>query len=194
MSQTAMSQDKTSQAKTSQTTRRQTAVAESQQQFLTFLLSGEPFAINILVIKEIIEYGQLTTVPLMPGFIRGVLNLRGQVLPVIDLAARFGRSPAEVARRTCIVIIEMDNDGEKQDVGVVVDSVSEVMDIPASTIQPSPAFGAKIRADFIEGMVELDGRFIIILNVDRVLSLDEMALLASLEENGDPESGAPTEE
>lgn len=174
----------------SQKTKRQSTTAEPQQQFLTFLLNGEPFAINILVIKEIIEYGRLTIVPLMPEFIRGVLNLRGQVLPVIDLAARFGRPPAEVARRTCIVIIEMDNDGEKQDVGVVVDSVSEVMDLPASAIQPSPAFGAKIRADFIEGMVELDGRFIIILNVDRVLSLDEMAQLATLEGGGAQELDA----
>lgn len=171
----------------SQVAKRQSIADESQQQFLTFLLSGEPFAISILVIKEIIEYGNLTTVPLMPDFIRGVLNLRGQVLPVIDLAARFGRAPAEVARRTCIVIVEMDNDGETQDVGVVVDSVSEVMDISASAIQPPPAFGAKIRADFIEGMVELDGRFIIILDVDRVLSIDEMALLASIEENATPE-------
>lgn len=167
----------------SQAAKRQPTAVESQQQFLTFLLGGEPFAINILVIKEIIEYGSLTTVPLMPDFIRGVLNLRGQVLPVIDLAARFGRAPADVARRTCIVIVEMDNDGEKQEVGVVVDSVSEVMDIAASAIQPAPAFGAKIRVDFIDGMVEVDGRFIIILNVDRVLSLDEMAVLASLEEN-----------
>ncbi|MFT3931946.1 MAG: chemotaxis protein CheW [Spongiibacteraceae bacterium] len=173
---------------------RQAVATEAQQQFLTFLLGGEPFAINILVIKEIIEYGQLTTVPLMPEFIRGVLNLRGQVLPVIDLAARFGRPAAEVARRTCIVIIEMDNDGEKQDVGIVVDSVSEVMDLPESAIQPSPAFGTKIRADFIAGMVELDGRFIIILDVDRVLSLDEMAQLAGMEEQGDHESGAPTED
>lgn len=169
----------------SQVAKRQAAPVETRQQFLTFLLGGEPFAINILVIKEIIEYGSLTAVPLMPDFIRGVLNLRGQVLPVIDLAARFGRAPADIARRTCIVIVEMDNDGEKQDVGVVVDSVSEVMDIAAGAIQPAPAFGAKIRIDFIEGMVELDGRFIIILNVDRVLSLDEMALLASLEEEAE---------
>ncbi|MDB6063695.1 MAG: cheW 3 [Verrucomicrobiaceae bacterium] len=158
-------------------------VEPEKQQFLTFLLGGEPFAISILVIKEIIEYGQLTAVPLMPDFIRGVLNLRGQVLPVIDLAARFGRAQAEVARRTCIVIIEIDNDGEKQDVGIIVDSVSEVMDIAADMIQPAPAFGAKIRVDFIDGMVEIDGRFIIILNVDRVLSIDEMTLLASIDED-----------
>lgn len=158
------------------------AAEQQQQQFLTFLLGGEPFAISILVVKEIIEYGALTSVPMMPEFIRGVLNLRGQVLPVIDLAARFGRTPAQVGRRTCIVIIEMDNDGEKQDVGVVVDSVSEVMDIADDMIQPAPAFGAKIRVDFINGMVEVDGRFIIILDVDRVLSLDEMALLASIDD------------
>lgn len=167
---------------------------QEQQQFLTFLLNGEPFAISILVIKEIIEYGNLTAVPLMPDFIRGVLNLRGQVLPVIDLAARFGRAQAEVARRTCVVIIEMRNDdGEAQDVGVVVDSVSEVMDIPANAIQPSPAFGAKIRADFINGMVEVDGRFIIILNVDRVLSIDEMAVLANIEAGNDAEAEAVEE-
>ncbi len=177
----------------SQAAKRQPSAAESQQQFLTFLLNGEPFAINILVIKEIIEYGQLTAVPLMPEFIRGVLNLRGQVLPVIDLAARFGRPAADVARRTCIIIVEMDNDGEKQDVGVVVDSVSEVMDIPVGEIQPSPAFGTKIRADFVEGMVELNGRFIIILNVDRVLSLDEMAQLAGIDEEVSAEAADSTE-
>lgn len=173
-----------------QVAKQQAAAVEPQQQCLTFFLGGEPFAINILVIKEIIEYGSLTTVPLMPEFIRGVLNLRGQVLPVIDLAARFGRAPADIARRTCIVIVEMDNDGERQDVGVVVDSVSAVMDIAASAIQPPPAFGAKIRADFIQGMVEIDGRFIIILDVDRVLSLDEMALLASIEEDAASEEQA----
>jgi purine-binding chemotaxis protein CheW len=161
------------------------AVAKEQEQthqFLTFLLGGEPFAIGILVIKEIIEYGSLTAVPLMPEFIRGVLNLRGQVVPVIDLAARFGRPRAEIGRRTCIVIIEMENDGVAQDVGVIVDTVNEVLEIPVSSIQPAPAFGAKIRADFISGMVEMDGRFIIILDVNRVLSLDEMALLASIED------------
>ena len=167
----------------SKVAKRQNVNAEPQQQFLTFLLGGEPFAINILVVKEIIEYGALTEVPLMPDFIRGVLNLRGQVMPVIDLAARFGRAPAEVARRTCIVIVEMENDGEIQDVGVVVDSVSEVMDVGVSAIQSAPAFGAKISSDFIEGMVEVNERFVIILKIDRVLSIDEMALLSSIEQD-----------
>lgn len=155
---------------------------EPVHQFLTFLLDDEPFAVGIMMVKEIIEYGSITAVPMMPEFIRGVLNLRGAVLPVIDLAARFGRGQAEVGRRTCIIIIEMENDGASQDVGVIVDAVSEVVEITESAIQQGPAFGANIRTDFISGMVELNGRFMILLDVNRVLSLDEMALLASLEE------------
>ncbi|HEX5337014.1 MAG TPA: chemotaxis protein CheW, partial [Gallionella sp.] len=116
----------------------------------------------------------------MPDFIRGVINLRGAVVPVIDLGSRFGKQPSGVSRRTCIVIIEIEHDGEQQVVGVMVDAVNEVLDIPASEIEPAPAFGAKIRADFIRGMGKVDGKFVIILNVDHVLSLDEMASLAGV--------------
>ncbi|MEW6563528.1 MAG: chemotaxis protein CheW [Pseudomonadota bacterium] len=151
-----------------------------QQQFLTFVLGGEMFAIGILNIKEIIEYGQLTSVPMMPGFIRGVINLRGSVVPVVDLSARFGRRPSEITRRTCIVIIETESEGERQDIGVVVDSVSEVLEIPASEIEPPPAFGAKVRPDFISGMGKVNGKFIILLNVDKVVSVEELAALSTL--------------
>lgn len=147
------------------------------QQYLTFVLSGEMFAIDILHIKEIIEYGSLTGVPMMPAFIRGVINLRGAVVPVVDLVARFGRQPAQITRRSCIVIIEVESDHGAQVIGVVVDSVSEVIDIPGSEIEPAPAFGARIRADFIKGMGKVAGKFVIILDVSRVLSVDEMALL-----------------
>jgi purine-binding chemotaxis protein CheW len=153
------------------------AITEEQQQYLTFLLGGEMFAIGILNIKEIIEYGSLTTVPMMPEFIRGVINLRGAVVPVIDLSARFGHNQSSITRRSCIVIIEVQTGGEKHDVGVVVDSVSEVLEIPAAEIEPPPTFGAKIRADFIEGMGKVSGKFVIILNVDRVLSVEEMAMI-----------------
>ena len=153
---------------------------EEQRQYLTFSLGGEMFAIGILNIKEIIEYGSLTTVPMMPGFIRGVINLRGAVVPVVDLSARFGRQGTELTRKTCIVIIEVQNEGERQDVGVVVDAVSEVLDIPAGEIEPAPGFGARIRAEFIAGMGKVDGRFVIILNVDRVLSVDEMTALGQV--------------
>ncbi|HEX5337306.1 MAG TPA: chemotaxis protein CheW [Gallionella sp.] len=157
-----------------------TTQEEQQRQYLTFMLGGEVFAIGILSIKEIIEYGQLTQVPRMPSFIRGVINLRGAVVPVIDLGSRFGKQPSGVSRRTCIVIIEIEHDGEQQVVGVMVDAVNEVLDISQSEIEPAPSFGAKIRADFIRGMGKVDGKFVIILDVDHVLSLDEMASLAGV--------------
>jgi purine-binding chemotaxis protein CheW len=153
------------------------AMAEEDHQYLTFLLSGEMFAISILNIKEIIEYGYLTTVPMMPAFIRGVINLRGGVVPVVDLAVRFARKSGDVTKRTCIVIIEIKSGGEKQDVGVVVDSVSEVLEIPDSEIEPTPSFGAKIRAEFIHGMGKINGNFVIILAVNHVLSIDEMIVV-----------------
>lgn len=152
--------------------------AESAQ-YLTFLLGSEMFAINILNIKEIIEYGQLTEVPRMPSFIRGVINLRGSVVPVIDLSSRFSKSPASVTRKTCVVILEVVFDGEQHIVGVMVDAVNAVLDIETDQIEPAPAFGANIRSDFIAGMGKVNQKFVIILNVNRVLSMDEMSELAS---------------
>ncbi|BCB28658.1 chemotaxis protein CheW [Sulfurimicrobium lacus] len=151
-----------------------------QQQYLTFNLGGEVFAMGILAIKEIIEYGNLTEVPMMPGFIRGVINLRGAVVPVVDLSVRFGRAGTNITRRTCIVIIEIEAEGESQDVGVIVDAVNEVLEILDQDIEPAPAFGAKIRTDFIKGMGKVASKFVIILNVNRVLSVDEMAALAGV--------------
>lgn len=155
------------------------------RQYLTFQLSGEMYALRILNVKEIIEYGNLTEIPMMPAFIRGVINLRGAVVPVIDLSARFGNRSTEAGRRTCIVIIEIADGETRQDIGVVVDAVSEVLEIPAGEIEPAPAFGAKIRADFIEGMGKVGGRFVIILDIRRVLSVDEMVMLAGV---GHPEA------
>ena len=148
------------------------------QQYLTFILGREVFAINILNIKEIIEYGNLTEVPKMPAFIRGVINLRGAVVPVIDMAARFDKPSSEITRKTCIVIIEVAHEDTTQVVGVMVDTVNEVLDIEQSEIEPPPSFGAHIRADFIEGMGKINDRFVIILNVNKVLSVDEIAVLA----------------
>ena len=152
-------------------------VDEAPSQYLTFALGSEMFAVGILNVKEIIEYGNLTEIPMMPAFIRGVINLRGSVVPVIDLSARFGGSQTEVGRRTCIVIVEVEDDDAKHDIGIMVDAVSEVLDIPGSEIEPPPAFGAKIRADFIFGMGKVAGKFVIILNINKVLSVEEIALL-----------------
>lgn len=148
-----------------------------QTQYLTFMLASEVFAIGILTIKEIIEYDELTAVPMMPECIRGVINLRGAVVPVMDLSLRFGKPSSEVTKRTCIVIIETQRDGEREDLGVVVDAVNAVLDIPASEIEPPPAFGANIRNDFIQGLGKVNGRFVILLNVDRVLAIEELDTL-----------------
>jgi purine-binding chemotaxis protein CheW len=153
------------------------------RQYLTFLLAGEMYAVAILNVKEIIEYGTLTEIPMMPAFIRGVINLRGAVVPVIDLAARFGGVRTAIGRRTCIVIIELSQEDVPQDVGIVVDAVSEVLEIPPAEIEPPPAFGARIRTDFIDGMGKVAGRFVVILDVGRVLSVDEMAALATVGES-----------
>jgi purine-binding chemotaxis protein CheW len=165
-----------------------TGMAEIAQ-YLTFLLSGEMYAVGILNVKEIIEYGQLTEIPMMPAFIRGVINLRGSVVPVIDLAARFGGHQTETSRRTCIVIIELTEGDEHHDIGVVVDAVSEVLEVSSADIEPAPAFGARIRADFIEGMGKINGKFVIILDIQKVLSIEEIAALASVAEHDGNEPG-----
>jgi len=156
------------------------AVPTEPAQYLTFMLAGETFAIGILAIKEIIEYSSLTEVPMMPACVRGVINLRGAVVPVMDLLARFGRAPSATTKRTCIVIVELSAGGERQVVGVVVDAVNEVLDIDPVDIEPPPAFGARIRTDFIQGMGKVKGKFVILLDVDHVLSLDEISNLADV--------------
>lgn len=151
-------------------------------QYLTFVLSGEVYAIGILNIKEILAYGQLTDVPMMPDFVRGVINLRGSVVPVIDLMARFGKGSSAVAKRTGIVIVEVldveSGEEQAQDIGIIVDAVNEVVDISQDDIEPPPNFGTGLRSDFINGMAKRNNKFVILLNAARVLSIDEMALLS----------------
>jgi purine-binding chemotaxis protein CheW len=156
---------------------------EQMQQYLTFVLSGEVFAIGILSIKEIIQYAHLTTVPMMPEYVRGVINLRGAVVPVLDLSVRFGKPASPVTKRTCIVIIELDVGSERHDVGVVVDTVNAVLDIPAGEIEPPPGFGARIRTDFIQGMGKVNGKFVILLDVNQVLAAEEMLALSAARES-----------
>jgi purine-binding chemotaxis protein CheW len=156
------------------------AAGSDQQQYLTFTLGDEMFAIGILSIREIIEYGHLTEVPMTPPFIRGVINLRGAVVPVVDLAVRFGRQARENTKRTCIVIIEVESEKGRQEMGIVVDAVSEVLEIPAGDIEPPPQFGANIRIDFISGMGKVNGTFVVLLDVNRVLSVEEVAVLSNM--------------
>ncbi len=155
---------------------------EQADQFLTFLLDGEVFAINILNIREILEYSPLTPVPMTPDFISGVLNLRGSVVPVINLALRFEKSSSEITKRTSIVIVEITHDEQKMDIGIIVDIVNEVIEIPE--IEPAPTFGTTIRTDFIEGMGKINDGFTIILDLNHVLSVDELSLLQGTKAEG----------
>ncbi len=143
-------------------------------QYLTFSAGGQMYGIGILAIKEIIQYGGISTVPLVPEFISGVINLRGSVVPVVDLAARFSGQPTRPTGRSCIIIVEAQEEDEIQDVGVVVDSVSGVLDFLPADIEPAPAFGTHIKAEFISGMGRVNGHFIMLLNVQRVLALDAL--------------------
>ena len=154
----------------------ETSAAEEQaQQYLTFMLGAEVYAIGILTIKEIIEYDELTTVPMMPDCIRGVINLRGSVVPVMDLSLRFGKPSSPVTKRTCIVIVEAATDSQREVIGVVVDAVNAVLDIPAENIEPPPSFGPRIRTEFIEGLAKVDGKFVILLASERVLAIEGLA-------------------
>jgi len=150
-------------------------------QFLTFVLGDEVFAMDIRTVREIIQHGAMTTVPLMPDFVRGVINLRGAVVPVIDLQARFGRPPARVTKKTCIVIFDavsaapQGGSNERVELGLLVDAVSEVIDIAAANIEPPPHFGAALRRDFIRGIGKVGSRFVVLLDPDRAFDVNEMA-------------------
>lgn len=148
------------------------------QQYLTFSLGEEVFAMDIRSVREIIQHGNMTTVPLMPEFVRGVINLRGSVVPVIDLQSRFGRARAQVGKKTCIIIFDATVEDEKLELGLLVDAVSEVIDIAQAHIEPAPQFGTTIRRDFIHGMGKVAGEFIVILAPERALNINEMAELA----------------
>lgn len=151
--------------------------------YLAFRLADEVYAIEILRIREIVEYSVPTTVPMMPASVRGVINLRGAVVPVIDLAIRFGRSATGVGKRTCFVIVEVEHAGAMQVLGLMVDGVNAVMEIGADAIEPAPTFGTKVNTEFIAGMARVNGRFIILLDIARVLSIEEMAAIASVSSN-----------
>lgn len=152
----------------------QTEKTARGQLYLAFMLGGEIFAIDILRIREIIEYTPPTAVPMMPPSLRGVINVRGSVVPVIDLAVRFGWSATGVGRRTCIVIVEIEHNHTRHVLGLVVDKVNMVTEIRREEIELPPAFGARINTDFITGMARVNNQFIIVLNIERTLTIEEI--------------------
>ena len=154
------------------------ALSALSAQYLTFSLGGETFGMGIRGIKEIIEHREQAEVPMMPPSVRGVINLRGAVVPVVDLSARFARGATVVGQRTCVVIVEIEGEAETQVLGIMVDAVNEVIDVDASQVEPRPTFGAGIRTDFIDSILNIGQRFTVVLDVGRVLSADEIAGLA----------------
>lgn len=158
-----------------------------ESQYLTFLSGAEVFGIGILHVKEIKEYVNVTTIPMMPEYVKGVINLRGNVVPIIDLSIRFGREKSTISKRTCVIIVEVEYEDESMDIGILVDAVNEVIDIPQGAIEPAPTFGSKIRIEFISGIGKVEGKFIILLDVNKVLSVSE---LSSIEEQVNTESSS----
>jgi purine-binding chemotaxis protein CheW len=143
-------------------------------QYLTFYVAGEPYGVTILKVTEIIECASLTHVPGVPPWIRGVLNLRGAVVPVIDLAAKFGLAPTILTPRTCVVMVELEHEGDRVVLGVMADAVDQVVELGPEQIQPPPSFGSKVRVDCIAGMGSTGGPFVVLLDIDRVLSSSEI--------------------
>ncbi len=146
--------------------------------YLTFLTGNETFALDIRDVREIIQYASITPVPLMPTFIRGVINLRGAVLPVIDLCDRFGWGPAEISKKTCVIIFDSARQSDRVELGLMVDAVSEVVEVLGSDIEPAPPFGSAIQRDYIQGMGKVGDRFVVLMEPRRVLDVDELAQMA----------------
>lgn len=151
-----------------------TKEAVEQQQYLSFLLASEECAIDILKVREIIEYDAVTTVPKMAPWVRGVINLRGAVVPVVNLAAKFGMEQKPVSKTTCIVIVDTQFENQETTVGLIVDAVSQVMELSADDVQPVPDFGTRVKMDYLIGMAQSGRKFALLLDVDKVLTTEEL--------------------
>ena len=178
-------------------------VVAEEMQYLGFHVAEEEYAIGILRVREILEYDTVTRVPTTPPSIRGVINLRGRVVPVVDLAVKLGLPESQITKRSCIVVVEVELDGERTVMGVLADAVSQVIELPASEIEPPPPFGPRVRVDCLVGMGRAGKKFVLLLDIDKLLSVDELAAAAQVESGapadaatwGDaaPESGTPAE-
>jgi purine-binding chemotaxis protein CheW len=155
------------------------SIAADTIQYLTFKLEDEVFATDIAQVREVLEYSQVTKVPRTPEYMRGVINLRGHVVPVLDLKLRFGMNITQQTVNTCIIIVEIHIAGELTIIGALADSVQEVIEMDPSTIQAPPKIGTKLKTDFIKGMGKRDEKFVIILDIERIFSSEELASVQS---------------
>jgi purine-binding chemotaxis protein CheW len=146
-------------------------------QYLTFKLGDEVFALDIAKVREVLDFTAVTKVPRTPEFMRGVINLRGNVVPVVDMRLKFGMTKTEKTVNTCIIIVEISLDGDTTVLGALADSVQEVIDLESDKIGPAPKIGTRLKTDFIKGMGKRSDEFIIILDIDKVFSVDELSLV-----------------
>ena len=153
------------------------AMVNREGKYLTFILAGEEYGIGILKVKEIIGIMAITTVPQTPAYMKGVINLRGKVIPIVDLRLKFGMEATDYTEKTCIIVVEITNRSQKVMIGVLVDSVSEVLNIKGGDIEDSPNFGSRLNTDYILGMAKTGGKVKILLDIDKVLSAEEMGVL-----------------
>lgn len=160
-------------------------------QYLTFTVGDEEYGISVLGVREILEYDTVTRVPRTPDYIRGVINLRGRVVPVIDLAVRFGMAARPVTKRTCVVIAEVEVEGRPEVMGLVVDAVSQVIELGPGEIETPPSFGTAVDIAYLKGMGRTGKRFVLLLDIDRVLSAEETEDMAALAVSGESEAGRP---
>ena len=151
-------------------------------QYLSFKLDEEIFALGSAKVREVLDYTSITKVPKTPDFMRGVINVRGGVVPVVDMRVKFGMSKTEQTVNTCIIIVEIEMESETTILGVLADSVEEVMELDPGQIEPAPKIGTKLRTEFIRGMGKRDEQFIIVLDIDKVFSGEELALVKGNEE------------
>ena len=161
----------------------------STVQYLTFLTAGEEYAISIVKVSEIVEYEAVTTVPNTPAWIRGVTNLRGRVVPVVDLAVKFGLPASRISKFTCIIITEVMFQSEQLTMGVLADSVSQVIDLSADEIEETPPFGTRVKIEYLLGMGALGKKFCLILDIDKVLSADELLAVTDSVADGSHSNG-----
>ena len=166
----------------------QTQLETGASQYLGFRMAGEAYGIPILKVREIIEFGTITRVPASPPWIRGVFNLRGSVVPVIDLAVKFGHDPSDITRKSCIVVVDAERAEGGVALGVMIDEVSSVLEYGAAQIELLPEFGTRIRREFLLGMGAIPGqKFVMLLDIDRVLSADEIAAAQNVAASADAE-------
>jgi purine-binding chemotaxis protein CheW len=147
---------------------------QAVQQYLTFMIGGEEYAVSLIKVKEIIEYDTVTEVPKTPAWVRGVINLRGSVVPVIDLAVKFRQAPSVAGKLTCIVITEVQCEGEMNLMGIMADSVRQVIDLKSQEVEAPPTFGTRVKVDYLLGMARSGKKFCLILDTEKVLSTDDL--------------------